>query len=69
MCVDDYDIYVRLMAGTLRVMIPRHFRMKRSRVNGVSDAFRPPDEARNRRQGHAGENSRYGQGFRRKCRF
>ena len=34
------------MAGTFRVMIPRHFRTKRSRVNGVSDAFRPPEEAR-----------------------
>ena len=50
-----------MLAGTSRVVIPRHFRTKSSRVNGVSDAFRPSDDARNKRQGPAGENSRYGQ--------
>ena len=48
-----YREYVRLMAGTSRVgiQIPRHFRTKGSRVNGVSDAFSPSDDARNGCQG------------------
>ena len=43
-----------------------HEKKPRQRGRG---AFRPPDDARNRRQGPAGENSRYGQGFRRSLSF
>ena len=43
-----------------------HEKKPRQRGRG---AFCPPDDARNRRQGPAGENSRYGQGFRRSLSF
>ena len=46
LCVDDCHIYVRLMHGTSLVIITRHVRTKISRINGASDAFCPPDDAR-----------------------
>ena len=58
------------MHGISPVVITRqHFRTKRSRINGVSDAFRPLDDARNGRQGPAVEHiiavCRQGRVFRR----
>ena len=76
-CIDDYHIYMIYYRNIVCAAHGRyvtsddtsalsHEKKRRQRGRG---AFRPPDDARNRRQGPAGENSRYGQGFRRSLSF